>query len=166
MSLGKYQFSSVQSLSHLWLFATPWTTAHQASLSITNSRSPPKPMSMESVMPSGISSSIVPFSSCLQSFPATGSFPMSQFFASGGQSIGVSASSSVLPMDIQDWFPLGLAGLISLQSDGLSKVFNTTVQKHQVDTVRIKLHWNFPGVPVVKTVLPMQGHGFDPWWGY
>ena len=79
-----------------------------------------------------ISSSVIPFSSCLQSFPASGSFSMSQFFASGGQSIGVSASASVLPMNIQDWFPLGLTDLISLQSKGLSRVFsNTTVQKHQ-----------------------------------
>ena len=80
-----------------------------------------------------ISSSLVPFSSCLQSFPASGSFPWwSQFFALGGQSIGVSASASVLPMNIQDWFPLGWTGWISLQSKGLSRVFfNTTVQKHQ-----------------------------------
>ena len=79
-----------------------------------------------------ISSSVVPFSSCLQSFPASGSFPKSQLFTSGGQGIGVSASPSVLPMNIQDWFPLGLTSLISLQSKGLSKVFsNTTVQKHQ-----------------------------------
>ena len=79
-----------------------------------------------------ISSSVVPFSSCLQSVPASGSFPMSQLFASGGQSIGVSASTSVLPMNIQDWFPLGWTGWISLQSKGLSRAFsNTTVQKHQ-----------------------------------
>ena len=79
-----------------------------------------------------ISSSVVPFYSCLQSFPASGSFQMSQFFASGGQSIGVSTSTSVLPMNIQDWFPLGWTGWISLQSKGLSKVLsNTTVQKHQ-----------------------------------
>ena len=79
-----------------------------------------------------ISSSVVPFSSHLQSFPASGSFPMSQFFASGSRSIGVSASASVLPMNIQDWFPLGLTGWISLKSKGLSRVFsNTTVQKHQ-----------------------------------
>ena len=78
-----------------------------------------------------ISSSVIPFSSCPQSFPASGSFPMSQFFASGGQSIGVSASASVLPMNIQGWFPLGWTGLI-LQSKGLSRVFsNTTIQKHQ-----------------------------------
>ena len=80
-----------------------------------------------------ISSSVVPLFSCPQSFPASGSFPMSQFFTSGGQSIGVSASTSVLPMNIQDWFSLGLTGLISLQSKGLSRVSsNTTVQKHQV----------------------------------
>ena len=79
-----------------------------------------------------ISSSVVPFSSCLQSFPASGSSLMSWLFASGGQSIGASVSASVLPMNIQDWFPLGLTGLISLQSKKLSRVFsNTTVQKHQ-----------------------------------
>ena len=79
-----------------------------------------------------ISSSLIPLSFCLQSFPASGSFPMSQFFASGGQSIGASASASVPPMNIQDWFPLGFTGLISLQSKGDSRVFsNTTVQKHQ-----------------------------------
>ena len=79
-----------------------------------------------------ILSSVVPFSSCPQSFPASGSFPMSRLFASGGQSIGVSASASVLPMNIQDWFPLGWTGWISLQSKGLSRVLaNPTVQKHQ-----------------------------------
>ena len=79
-----------------------------------------------------ISSSVVPFSSRLQSFPGSGSFQMSQLFASGGQTIGVSALASVLLMDIQDWFPLGLTGLISLQSKGLSRVFsNTTVHRHQ-----------------------------------
>ena len=80
-----------------------------------------------------ISSSVVPFSSCPQSFPASGSLQMSQLFASGGQSIGVSASTSVLPMIIQNWSPLGWTGCISLQSKGLSRVFsNTTVQKHQL----------------------------------
>ena len=79
-----------------------------------------------------ISSSVIPISSCRQSFPASGSFPMSQFFTSGGQRIGVSGSASVLPMNIQDWFCLGLIDLISLPSKGLSRVFsNTTVQKHQ-----------------------------------
>ena len=85
-------------------------------------------------------SSVVPFSSCLQSFPASGSFPMSQFFASGLQSIRASASASALPMNIQDWFPLGLTGLISLQSKGLSRVFsNTTVQKHQFFGAQLSL---------------------------
>ena len=79
-----------------------------------------------------ISSSVISFSSCLQCFPASGSFSMSQFFASGGQSIGVSVSASVLPMNIQDWFPLGLTGWIFLQSKGLSRVLsNITVQKHE-----------------------------------
>ena len=90
-------------------------------------------MSIESVMPSNHSSSVVPFSSCLQCCPASGSFPMSQLFASGGQSIGASASTSVLPTNIQAWFPLGLTGLISLLSKGLLRVFsNTTVWMHQV----------------------------------
>ena len=81
---------------------------------------------------STISSSVVLFSSCLQFFPASGSFPASQFFTSGGRNIAASVSASVLPMNIQDWFPLGLTGWISLQSKGLSRVFsNTTVQKHQ-----------------------------------
>ena len=79
-----------------------------------------------------ISSSVVPFSSCLQSFAASGSFPISQFFASGDQSIGISVSASVLPMNIKDWFPLGWTGWISLLSKGLPRIFsNTTVQKHQ-----------------------------------
>ena len=87
-----------------------------------------------------VSSSVVPFSSCLQSFTASGSFPMSWFFSSGGQSIGVSASASVLPMNIQDWFPLGWTGWISLQSKGLSRVFsNTTVQKHQFFGTQLSL---------------------------
>ena len=87
-----------------------------------------------------ISSSVVPFSSCLQSFPASGFFPMNRFFTSGGQSIGVSASTSVLPVNIQVWFPLGLTGWISLQSKGLSRVFsNTTVQKHQFFGAQLSL---------------------------
>ena len=123
---------AVQSLSCVQLFAAPWTAACQASLSITNSWSLLKVMAITLVMPSNISSSVVPFSSCLRSFPASESFPLSQFFASDGQSIGVSTSASVLPMNVQDRFSLGLTGWISLQSKGLSGVFsNTTVQKHQ-----------------------------------
>ena len=90
-----------------------------------------------------ISSSVVPFSSCLQSSPASGSFQMSQLFASGGQSIGVSASTSVLPMNTQDWSPLGWTGWISLQSKGLSRVFsNTTVQTHQFFGAQLSLESN------------------------
>ena len=100
MYSASVQFS--QLLSRVQLFATPWTTARQASLSITNSRSLLKLMSIGSVMPSNHLISVVPFSSCLQSFPASGAFQMSQLFASGGQSIVVSASTSVLPMNTQD----------------------------------------------------------------
>ena len=90
-----------------------------------------------------ISSSVFPFSSCLQSFPASGSFQISQFFTSGGQSIGVSASASVLPMNIQDWFPLQLTGLISLLCKWLSRVFsNTRVQKHQFFGIQLSLWSN------------------------
>ena len=118
--------SSVQLLSHVWLFVTPWTEAHQASL-FTISHSLLKLMSIESVIPSS-HLPVIPFSSCLHSCPASGSFLMSQLFSSGGQSSGASASAWVLPMNIQDWFPLGLTGLISSQSKGLSRVFsNTTV---------------------------------------
>ena len=90
-----------------------------------------------------IASSVIPLSSCLQSFPASGSFQMSQLFASGGQSIGVSASTSVLPINIQNWFPLGWTGWIFLQSKGLSKVFsNTTVQKYQFFSAQRPLESN------------------------
>ena len=90
-----------------------------------------------------ISSSIIPFSSHLQSFPASGSFQMSPFFTSGGQSIGVSASTSVLPMNIQEWFPLGWTGWISLQSKGLSRVLsNTTVQKQQFCSTQFSLYYH------------------------
>ena len=122
-------FSWVLSLSHVHLFATPWTAERQASLSIASSWCSPKLMSIESIDGHpAISSSVIPFSSYLQSFPASGSFQMSDFFESGGQSIG----ASVLPMNIRDSFPLGWTGWNSLQSKGLSRVFsNTTVQKHQ-----------------------------------
>ena len=97
-------------------------------------------MSVELVMPSNILSSVVSFSSRLQSSPATGSFQMSQFFASGGHSIGISASASVPPMNTQDWFPLGLTGWISLQSKGLPRVFpDSTVQKHKFFGAQLSL---------------------------
>ena len=132
-----YGISSVQSLSPVQLFSTPWITARQASLSITNSQSHVSHMSHSDSRPSSqwchpsISSSVVPFSSCPQSLPASESFPMNQLFTSGGQSIGSSASAYVLLLNNQDWFPLGLTGLISLLSKGLSRVFSsTTIQKH------------------------------------
>ena len=88
-----------------------------------------------------ISSSVIPFSSCPQAFPASGSFPVSELFASGGQSIGISASTSVLPMNTQDWSPLGWTGWISLQSKGLSRVFsNITVQEHQFFCTQLYLY--------------------------
>jgi len=102
-----------------------------------------------------ISSSVIPFSSCFQFFPESGAFLMSQFFASGGQSIGVSASASVLPMNIQDWFPSGLTDWISLQSRGLSKVFsNTTVQKHQFFGIQLSLWSN-------SHIHTWKNHSFD-----
>ena len=128
-----FEFGSVQLLSHVRLFATPWTRARQASLSIINSQSSPKLMSIESVMPSSHLILCRPFSSCPQSLPASEFFPMSQLFIWGGQSIGVSASASVLPKNTQDWSPLGRTGWTSLQAKGLSRVFsNSTVQKHQL----------------------------------
>ena len=136
-SLGSTgSFVVVQLLSYVQLSATALTAAHQASLSFTISRSLLKLMSIEFVMASNNLILSNPFSSCLQSFPASGSFQMSQLFASGGQSTGVSAS--VLPMNTQGWFPLGLTGWISLQSEGLSRV-NTTVQKHQFFSAQLSL---------------------------
>ena len=121
----------VQFLSRVWLFArTPWTAARQASLSFTIFRRLLKLMSIESVMPSNLLILCRPLLLLPSIFPSIRVFLMSQLFASSGQS--VRASASVLPMNIQDWFPLGLTGLISLLSKGLSRVFsNTTVQKHQ-----------------------------------
>ena len=137
--LLEFQFSAVQSLSHVWLCATPWTTACQASLSFTNSWSLLKLMYIVLVMPSNNLILCPPFSRP-RSSPASRSFQMSQLFTSGGQGIGVSASTSVLPMNIQGWFPFGLTVLISLQSKGLSRVFsNTTVQKHQFFSTQLSL---------------------------
>ena len=122
----------VQLLSHVQLFATPWTAAHQTSLSITSSWSLLKLMSNATVMPSNhliLCHSLLPLPAI---FPRSGSFQMSQFFTSCAQSTGVSASASLAPMNIQDCFPLGWTGWISLQSKGLSRVFShTTLQKHQ-----------------------------------
>ena len=122
----------VQSFSRVWLFATPWTAARQASCPSSSPRACSNSCSLSWWFYPTISSSVVPFSSRLQSFPTSGSFQMSQFFPSGGQSVEISASASVFPLNIQDWFPLGLTGLISLQSTGFSRLFsNSTAQKHQ-----------------------------------
>ena len=131
-------FSSVQLLSCVQLFAT-----HEHARPPCPSPTPrvhPNSCSLSWWCHPTISSSVDPFSSCPQSFPASGSFQMSQLFVSGGQSIRVSASASVLPMNIQDWFPLGWTGWISLQSKGLSRVFsNTTVQKHYFFCTQLSL---------------------------
>ena len=132
----------VQSLSPVWLFATQLQHGRLPCPS-PSPRVCSNPCPLSQWCHSTISSSVVPFSSGLQSFPASGSFPMSQFFASGGPSIGVSASASVLPMTIHDSFPLGLTGLISSQSKGLSRAFsNTIVQKHQFFSAQLSLWSN------------------------
>ena len=132
----------VQSLSHVRLFATPWTAAHWASLSFTISWSLLKSCPLSQWCYPTISSSVVPIS-CLQSFPASGSFSVSQLFVSGGQSIGVSASASALPMNIHSWFPLGLTGLISWLLKGFSRVCsNTAVQNHQFFSTQTSLSSN------------------------
>ena len=122
----------VQSLGRVQLFETLLTAVHQASLSFTNSWNLLKLMSIELVSHPTISSFVAPFPYCPEPFPASGSFPMSQLFPSGGQRTGASASESVFPVNIQDWVPLGLIGLISLLSKGLPRVFSsTTIQKYQ-----------------------------------
>ena len=134
------QFSSVQSLSCVQLFATPQTAARQSSLSITKPGTYSNSCPLSRWCHPTTSSSVVPFSFHLQSLPASGPFPMSQFFPSSGQRIRVSASASVLPMNIQDWFPWELTAWISLQSKGLSGVFSsTTVQKHHFFSTQLSL---------------------------
>ena len=131
--------SSIQSLSRVWLFVTPWTAARQASLSITNSRSLSTLMSIESVMPSSHLILCHPLLLLPSILPASGSFQMSHLFISGDQSTGVSASASVLPVNTQHW-SLEWTGWISLQSKGLSRVFsNTTVHKHQFFCAQLSL---------------------------
>ena len=122
----------VQSPSHVQLFVTPWSAARQTSLSLAISEILPKFMSIASVMPSSHLTLWCPISFCRQSFPASGTFPVSPLFESGDQNIGASASASVLPMNIHDLLPLRLTSLIPLLSRGLSAVFfNTTIQRHQ-----------------------------------
>ena len=157
-----------QLLSYVWLFTTPWTAAQQAPLSFSVSWSLLRFMSIELMMPSPtISSFADPFPCCLQSFPASGPFPMSWLFPLGGQSIG--ASASVLPMTIHSWFPLRLTGLISLPSKGLSRVFcSTTIWKHPSRFYWDKMiyPWSFLavqrlGLDISTVVVPCSVHG---WW--
>ena len=154
MAYSSVQF--IQSLSRVWLFATPWTAARQASLFITNSWSSPKLMSIESVMPFKhliLCRSLLFLPSIL---PASGSFKMSHLFTSDGQSIGVSASTSVLPINIQDWSPLGWTCWISLQSKRLARVFsNTTIQKHQFFHTQLQL--SHPYMTTRKTIALKGG---------
>jgi len=136
--------SSVRSLSRVRLFGTPWIAAHQASLSSPSPGVHSNSCPLSQWCHPAISSSVVPFSSCPQSLPASESFPMSQLFPSGGQSTGVSALASFLPKNTQGWSPLEWTGWISLQSKGLSRVFsNTTVQKHQLFGAQISSQSNF-----------------------
>ena len=130
----------VQLLSCVWLFVTPWTAAHQASMSFTIFQSLLKLTFIESVMPSNHLALCCPLLLLPSIFPSIRIFPNSWLFTSGGQSIRASASASVLPMNIQGWFSLGLTGLISLQSKGLSRIFsNITVQKYQFFSIQPSL---------------------------
>ena len=144
MQIYQGHFSSIQSFSHVWLFGNPWTAACQASCPLSTPGACSNSCQSRRWCHPTISSSAISFSSCLlQSFPASGSFQMSQLFTSGGQSTGVSASASVFPVNIQDWFPFGWTGWISLQSKGLSRVFsNTTVQKNQFFGTQLSLWSN------------------------
>ena len=133
-------FSSVQSLTHVRLSATTWTTPCQASLPSPTPRVHPNSCPLSQWCHPSISSSVDPLSSRPQCFPASGSFPVCQFFSSGGQNIGASASTLILPMNIQNWFSLGWTVWVSLQSKRLSGVFSiTTVQKQQFFGAQISL---------------------------
>ena len=144
-TFSRLSFGTVtaQLLIRVRLFGAPCTAAHQASLPFTKSRSSLKFISTESVMLSNHFILCHPLLLLLSIFPASGSSPMSWLFSLGGQSVGASASASVLLMNIQGWFPSGLTGLISLQCKGLSRVFsNTTVQKHQFSDAQPSLWFN------------------------
>ena len=153
-------FNSVQSLSCVQLFAAPWTPACQASLSITNSWSLLKLMSIELVMLYNHLILCHPLLLLPSVFPASGSFPTSQFFASGGQTIGASASASVLPMNIRDWFPLGLTDWISLQSKGLSRV-SPTPQLNSINSSVLSFLYS----PTLTSIHDYwKNHSFDFSW--
>ena len=147
----------VQSLSCVWLFATLWTEAYQASLSLTVLGVFSNSCPLSRWCHPTVSFSVAPFSSCPQSFPALGSFPMSQLFISGGQAIGVSAS--VLPVNIQSWFPLGFISLISLLSKGLTRVFSsTTVQFSSVQLLSCVWLFATPWIAARQASLSIRKH--------
>ena len=138
--VGDICTSSVQMLSRVLFFATPKSQHTRPPCPSPTPEVHPNPCPLSRWCHPTISSSVIPFSSCPQSVPESGSFSMSQHFTWGAQSIEVSASKSVLPMNTQDWSPLAWTGWISLQSKGLSRVFsNTTVQKHQVFCAQLSL---------------------------
>ena len=150
-------FSSAQSLSQVWLFTTLWTAERQASLSITNSWSLPKLMSDESVMPFNHLILCCLLLLLPSIFPGIMVFS-TEFFASGGQSIGVSASAPVLPMNIQDWFPLGLTGLISLESNGLSRVFSNITRFKSINSLVLSFLYG----PTLTSIHDYwKNHSFD-----
>ena len=154
-----------QSPSRVWLFTTPRTVAHQASMSVIISWSLLRFMSLSWWCDPTISSSVTPFSFCPQSFPPSGPFLMSQLFASRGQSTG--ASASILPMNIQNWFALGLTGLISLQSEGLSRVFSNITVASQKASVYTHTHTFLgPGEEKVNYFSKTKwlGQGWGWWW--
>ena len=136
---------------------TPWTAAHQTSLSLLSFRVCSNSCALSWWCNPTISSSVIPFSSCRQSFPASGSFQMSHFFASGGQSIGASVSSSVLPKNIQNWLPLGWTGWISLQSKGLSKLSLTP----QFKTINSSVLSFLYGSTLISIHDYWKSHSFD-----
>ena len=148
---------SVQLLSHVGPFATPWIAAWQASCPLPTPRDYSNSCPLSWWCHPTISSSVAPFSSCLQSFPASGSFPVSQLFTSGGQGIGASASASVFPMNIQDWFPIAFTGFISLQSKGLSRVFSKP-QFKSINSSELSLLYG----PTLTSILDYwKNHSFD-----
>ena len=138
----------VQSLSLVWIFVTPWTTGHKASMFFTISWSLFKLISLSQWCHPTISCPVTLFS-CLQSFPASGSYPMSHLFILGGQSIGPSAVASVLPMNVQGWFPLGLTGWSLCFQGTLKSVSSTTIQKHKFSGAQPYLWYSshIPGLP-------------------
>ena len=155
--LSKLLTYSVQLLSLVLLFVTPWTAAHQAFLSITNSWNSLKLMSIESVITSNHLILCCPLLLLPLIFPSIRSFPVSQFFASGGQIVGVSASALVLPMNIQHWFPLGWTGKNFFQSKGLLRV-SPTLQLKSINSLVLSFHYS----PTLTSIHDYwKNHSFD-----